>query len=55
MRQGRPKKREILLGKSQREQLEVMARSRSLSHGPVRRAQMILYSADGETTSAIAK
>lgn len=55
MRQGRPKKQEIVLGESVREQLEVMARSRSLPHGPVRRAQMILRSADGETTSAIAK
>jgi len=54
MRQGRPKKREILLDKSLREQLEVMARPRSLPHGPVRRARMVSYSADGETTSAIA-
>ena len=55
MRQGRPKKREIVLSKMARDQLEVMAHSRSLPHGPVRRAQIILCSADGETTSAIGK
>lgn len=55
MRQGRPKKREIVLGETEREQLATMARLRSLSHGPVRRAQMILRSAAGETTTAIAK
>ena len=55
MRQGRPKKREILLSEMEREQLATMARLRSLPHGPVRRAQMILRSADGETTRAIAR
>ncbi len=55
MRQGRPKKRAIVLNDTERERLMTMARSRSLPHGAVRRAQMILRSAQGETTSAIAK
>lgn len=54
MGQGRPKKREIVLNDADRERLMAMARSRSLPHGPVRRAQKILRSAQGETTSAIA-
>lgn len=55
MRQGRPKHREIMLSELEREALETMVRSRSLAHGPVRRAQMILRSAGDETTSAIAE
>lgn len=55
MRQGRPKHREIMLSDTEREALESMASSRSLAHGPVRRAQMILRSANGDTTTAIAE
>ncbi len=55
MRQGRPKHREIMLSETERESLESMVRSRSMAHGPVRRAQMILRSANGETTTAIAE
>lgn len=55
MRQGRPKHREITLSETERESLETMASSRCLAHGPVRRAQMILRSANGETTTAVAE
>lgn len=52
---GRPKKKEIILSSIERSELESIAATRSLSHGLVRRAQMILASASGETNSAIAK
>jgi putative transposase len=55
MRTGRPKKREIVLQATEREPLEALARSRSLPHGAVRRAQMVLCSAGGHSTTAIAK
>lgn len=52
---SRPKKKEIVLSQIETTELESIAASRSLSHGLVRRAQMILASACGETNSAIAK
>lgn len=52
---GRPKKKEIVLSQIERTELESITASRSLSHGLVRRAQMILASASGETNSSIAK
>ena len=54
MTNGRPKKFEIQLTANEREALEPIAQSRSMPHGVVRRAQMILLSAAGETNSAIA-
>ena len=52
---GRPKKFETKLTPAEREALQQIAQSRSLPHGVVRRTQMILLSADGETNSAIAQ
>lgn len=52
---GRPKKFETKLSATEREALQQIAQSRSMPHGVVRRTQMILLSADGETNSAIAR
>lgn len=52
---GRPKKKEIVLSQIEQTELESIVSSRSLSHGLVRRAQMILASASGETNSSIAR
>ena len=49
---GRPKE-PLVLSKRQREELESVARSRSLPHGLVRRAKIILLSVDGLTNKAI--
>lgn len=54
MTNGRPKKFEIKLTATEREGLEPIAQSRSMPHGLVRRAQMILLSAEGQTNTAIA-
>jgi len=54
MRTGRPRRFEISLSEHERAQLEALAHSRALAHGLVRRAQIILRSADGEMNSAIA-
>jgi len=50
---GRPKKPLTLSG-DERGQLEAWASSRSLAHGQVRRARIVLMSADGESNTAIA-
>jgi putative transposase len=42
------------LPESEREQLESMANSRSLSHGLVQRAEIVLLAADGWPNQAIA-
>ena len=55
MAMGRPKKREIVLGETERAALESLAASRSLPHGAVRRAKIVLASADGEPSNAIAE
>ena len=55
MPRGRPKKAEIKLSSSDRKQLETIAQSRSLPHGVVRRANIILLSASGESNSMIAQ
>ncbi|HMF51485.1 MAG TPA: IS630 family transposase [Candidatus Saccharimonadales bacterium] len=55
MRNGRPKKFEIALTANERESLEQIGQSRSMPHGLVRRAQMILRSAEGQSNSAIAR
>lgn len=49
---GRPKEA-LVLAERQREELESLARSRSMPHGLVRRAKIILLSADGMTNKAI--
>ena len=52
---GRPKKFETTLSAIEREALQQIAQSRSMPHGVVRRTQMILLSADGQTNSTIAR
>jgi putative transposase len=54
MRTGRPRTFELTLTASEREQLAALATSRSLPHGLVRRAQIILGSADGVSNTALA-
>ncbi|HEX6809127.1 MAG TPA: IS630 family transposase [Gemmatimonadaceae bacterium] len=54
MRPGRPRRFEIVLSDTERAQLEALAGSRALPHGLVRRAQIILQSADGAMNTAIA-
>jgi putative transposase len=54
MPRGRPRKFELTLSDTERAQLTAFAASRSLPHGLVRRAQIILRSAEGEANSAIA-
>jgi len=51
---GRPKKFATTLTESERTSLQQIAQSRSMPHGVVRRTQMILLSADGQTNTAIA-
>ena len=53
MRTGRPKK-PLSLADDERAQLESFASSRSLPHGLVRRARIVLMSADGMSNTAIA-
>jgi putative transposase len=54
MKLGRPKKLLVLSAES-RQQLETVARSRTLPHGLVMRAQIILLAATGASNSAIAQ
>jgi hypothetical protein len=54
MKTGRPAK-ELVVSSEDRVQLESIARSQSLPAGLVRRAQMILHMADGESNSAVAR
>ena len=54
MKTGRPKKT-IVLTTKEREQLEAIQRSRSMPAGIVRRAKIILFSADGMSNADIAK
>jgi putative transposase len=51
---GRPQQRQLVLNESERDELERMTRSHSAPHGLVRRAQIILASANGEVNTAIA-
>lgn len=51
---GRPKP-ELSLSPEEREQLQALSHSRSLPHALVRRAQIVLWSADGQTNCAIAQ
>jgi hypothetical protein len=50
MEHGRPKKTEIHLSAQEHADLQMSARSRSLPHSVVRRAQRILMSAEGYST-----
>jgi hypothetical protein len=52
---GRPKKAEIILSEVEETELRAIAASRSLGHGLVRRARLILDSAEGKTNSAVAR
>ena len=54
MKRGRPKK-PIILSDEERQQLNAIASSRSLPHGLVRRARIVLLSAEGNTCHAIAE
>ena len=55
MRTGRPKKQDLVLSARERAQLVSYSRSRSLPHALVRRAQMVLRSAAGDSNTAIAE
>lgn len=55
MRTGRPKKYTVVFVEGQRVELERLVGSRSLPHSLVRRAKMILWSADGLTDTVIAE
>lgn len=50
---GRPNSK-VVLSESEREQLVSIAHSRSLRHSLVRRAQIVLLSAQGHSNQAIA-
>lgn len=52
---SRPKKFEIELSAQAKEALEALSRSRTLGAGVVRRAEIVLASANGESNSAIAR
>lgn len=52
---SRPKKFEIELSAQARKELEALSRSRTLGAGVVRRADIVLASADGESNSSIAR
>ena len=52
---GRPRKFEIQLSGEERGSLEQIGQSRTMPHGIVRRAQMVLLSSEGQTNSAIAR
>jgi putative transposase len=52
---GRPQERTLCLSEGEREELERISRSHSAPHSVVRRAQIVLASADGETNIAIAR
>jgi len=54
MRSGRPKSFQITLTREQRGEPDVFSRSRSLPHGPVRRANIILLTEQGLSNTAIA-
>jgi putative transposase len=54
-RTGRPQERELVLAVGERDELERISRSRSAAHGLVRRAEIILASAGGETNTSIAR
>lgn len=55
MPRGRPRQFELQLNELERAQLTALANSRALAHGLVRRAQIVLRSADREPSRAIAE
>jgi putative transposase len=55
VRMGRPQDRSLVLGADERAELERISRSHSAPHSLVRRAQIILASADGQANTAIAR
>ena len=55
MKKGRPRKQEIKLNEMERTELQSLARSRALPAALVRRARMVLMSAEGQSNSAIAE
>jgi putative transposase len=55
MARGRPRTFTLTLSELERTELMALAHSRALPHGLVRRAQLILRSADGEPNAAIAR
>ena len=55
MKQGRPKLFELSLSETERAELLRLGKSRSLPYSLVRRAQIIILSADGRSNSDIAK
>lgn len=52
---GRPHEHELVLSETERSELERISRSRSAPYSLVRRTQIILASAEGETNKAIAQ
>jgi putative transposase len=52
---GRPRKQEIVLSATERRELEALARSRTAPHGLVRRARIVLASADRRPNTEIAR
>src|SRR5918999_4033429 len=52
---GRPRKQEIELTETERESLSDLVRSRIAPHGLVRRARIVLASAEGVPNTAIAR
>jgi putative transposase len=54
VKRGRRKKREVVLSVEQKAQLDGIASSRSMPHGLARRAQIVLWSAEGRSDYAIA-
>jgi putative transposase len=52
---GRPRKQEIVLSELERQELGELVRSRTAAHGLVRRARIVLASADGEANTTIAR
>ena len=55
MRTGRPHQTQITLSETERSELQSLARSRALPAALVRRARVVLLSADGHSNSSIAQ
>jgi putative transposase len=52
---GRPQERTLVLSQGERDELERISRSHSAAHSLVRRAQIVLASAEGEANTSIAR
>jgi hypothetical protein len=55
MRRGRPPLKALTLTSEAREELESLAHSRTLPHGHVRRAKIVLMCSDGLNNEAVAE